>query len=57
MNIRVCVFMNESAKNSNVRAFENIVAWNDDIKFPYSHFIDVMKVCFGSKSIVTFEVC
>lgn len=56
MNIRVCVYLNESAKLSNNRLFERIVSSDDSLRFPYSNVLDSMKVLFGSNSIVTFEI-
>lgn len=56
MNIRVCVYLNESAKLSNNRLFERIVSSDDSLRFPYSNVLDSMKVLFGKTCIVSFEV-
>lgn len=56
MNIRICVYLNESARQSNSRLFERIVSSNDSLHFPYANVLDSMKVLFGSNSIVTFEI-
>lgn len=56
MNIRVCVYLNESAKLSNNRLFERIVSSDDSLRFPYSNVLDSMKVLFGKNCIISFEV-
>lgn len=56
MNIRVCVYLNESAKLSNNRLFERIVSSDDSLRFPYSNVLDSMKVLFGKNCIVSFDI-
>lgn len=56
MNIKISVYLNEVAQVSNKRLFERLIVWSDGILFPYDAFISVMRICFGDKSIITFEI-
>lgn len=55
MQIRVIIYANRVAQQSNDRLFERIIDWSDSIEFPYSHFYSVFRICF-SNCLVVFEL-
>lgn len=55
MVIRVIVYANEDSKRAKKSLFERIINWSNDILFPYSHFDNVFRICFGIRSIICFE--
>lgn len=55
MQIRVLIFANRVAQESNDRLFERIIDWSDSIEFPYSHFFSVFRICFPN-CLVVFEL-
>lgn len=57
MRIRVCVYLNENARSNDSRLFERFVDTDASIEFPYRKTIEVLRVLFGVKSIILFEVC
>lgn len=57
MRIRVCVYLNETAKANDSRLFERFVDGVPAVEFPYQKTVDTLKVLFGVKSIIVFEIC
>lgn len=55
MQIRVLIFANRVAQQTNDRLFERIIDWSDSIEFPYSHFYSVFRICFPN-CLVVFEL-
>lgn len=55
MQIRVLIYANRNAQQTDNRLFERIIDWSDSIEFPYSHFYSVFRICFPN-SLVVFEL-
>ena len=50
--IRVLVYMNRES----CPVYERVLVWDNCIKFPFEHTIEVLKCLYGQTSLVVFEI-
>lgn len=53
---RVCVYNSQSSKEKGKKAFERILSYDKIPPFPFEVILSSLKVLFGLKSVVTFEM-
>lgn len=54
--LRVIVYLNDSNKLENIRAFERIVCVSSSTRVDYNGIVDALQFLYGASVIVVFEV-
>lgn len=55
-SLQIQVYLNHDAMAAGKRLFERVVEFSDSVAIDFHIIIKVMRLLFGSKSIVTFNI-
>lgn len=55
-NLQIQVYLNHDAKATGKRLFERVIEFSDSVVIDFHIIIKVMRIFFGSKSIVSFNI-
>lgn len=55
-SLQIQVYLNHDAMAAGKRLFERVVEFSDSVIIDYSSIIKVLRIFFGQKSIVSFNI-
>lgn len=55
-SLQIQVYLNHDAKAAGKRLFERVIEFSDSVVIDFHIIIKVMRLFFGSKSIVSFNI-